>query len=616
LQTSDTALDRVRALPAWGGTRFRVGVLLAVSGVLGFRVGMVGFPTWHVAVETAQVLAGLVTYPPGNPVYIYHTKLWTILHHVCAVLLRAGMSEISISLVLSGVLGMVSLQALALFVYALSRDVLLALGAAFLIFFTRAPEHGVVYPIVLMGMSHTYGALGLSFIVLVAALFGAGAYRIGGLLLGLAPAVHPSLGGWLWLVLLIAVLWDFRPLVVALRPVVPWFIAGVTVTTVSLAVQLLGFYDVPAVDPVQASTYLTAFTQLWDAHRQPADLGSDGAGLNRDALLLAMAWLAAFRRQMTVPARLLLRIVVVSAVAGSAFLLLSWVPSELVPSWLLLLMPARLSNFNAMVFPALLFGLVTSLRNRVIPALVSVVLAAGLLLSRPSMLWERAAEAGSLSWLPRPHQTRLMEWVALALVIVAVVEWRRSRRSAPAAASTKPVGRVLSDPSRTAPIAARLAVLAICAVAALFTWQIRHAPQLFDRTNQAVFKVASEDRSGLIATGSAYSLIQLRTRRPVLLDSGALDTLSYAPESGPEMARILRDVYDLDLLHPPAGFRRGSAAIPPDHNKRVWEGFTLERWREIRRTWGVTQVLTSADHELRLPVAAQIESYRLYRIPE
>jgi hypothetical protein len=315
---------------------------------------------------------------------------------------------------------------------------------------------------------------------------------------------------------------------------------------------------------------------------------------------------------MAVPALFLLRIVIVSAVAGSAFLLLSWIPTDRVPSWLLLLMPARLSNFNAMVFPALLFGLGASLRTRVVPALVSVVLAAGLLLSRPSMLWERVAEAGRLSWLPRPHQTRLMEWIALALVIVAVVEWRRRKQSAPAL----PVGRGLSDRASTGPIAARLAVLAICALAAVFTWQIRQAPQLFDRTNQAVFKAASEDRSGLIATGSAYSLIQLRTRRPVLLDSGALDTLSYAPESGPEMARILRDVYDLDLLHPPAGFRRGSAAIPPDHNKRVWEGFTLERWQEIRRTWGVTQVLTSADHDLRLPVAAQIESYRLYRIPE
>ena len=55
-----------------------IGVLI-VSGVLGFAVGAIKFPTWQVAVESAQVVAGIVQYPAGNPFYIYHVKLWTIL---------------------------------------------------------------------------------------------------------------------------------------------------------------------------------------------------------------------------------------------------------------------------------------------------------------------------------------------------------------------------------------------------------------------------------------------------------------------------------------------------------------------------------------------------------
>ncbi len=35
--------------------------VLLLSGILGFRVGMLGFPDWQVAVETAQVVAGLVS---------------------------------------------------------------------------------------------------------------------------------------------------------------------------------------------------------------------------------------------------------------------------------------------------------------------------------------------------------------------------------------------------------------------------------------------------------------------------------------------------------------------------------------------------------------------------
>ena len=43
--------------------------VLLVSGLIGAIVGAWLYPTWHVAVETAQVVAGIVTYPPDNPFY-------------------------------------------------------------------------------------------------------------------------------------------------------------------------------------------------------------------------------------------------------------------------------------------------------------------------------------------------------------------------------------------------------------------------------------------------------------------------------------------------------------------------------------------------------------------
>src|SRR5437899_9265630 len=86
-------------------------VLLILAGLLGFGFGVTRFPEWQVAVETAQVTAGLVAYPPANPFFIYHVKLWTILHQILAVFLRAGVTEATLSLVLSGVLGIVTFQA-------------------------------------------------------------------------------------------------------------------------------------------------------------------------------------------------------------------------------------------------------------------------------------------------------------------------------------------------------------------------------------------------------------------------------------------------------------------------------------------------------------------------
>jgi hypothetical protein len=121
-----------------GAPRHPAIVVLVISGALGFFIAFVAFPTWQVAVETAQVVAGLVAYPAGNPFYIYHTKLWTVLHQVCALALLSGMSEITLSKVLSGVMGMLSLQALSMCVFALSRNVLLSVGASLVILATRS----------------------------------------------------------------------------------------------------------------------------------------------------------------------------------------------------------------------------------------------------------------------------------------------------------------------------------------------------------------------------------------------------------------------------------------------------------------------------------------------
>jgi hypothetical protein len=136
-----------------------------------------------------------------------------------------------------------------------------------------------------------------------------------------------------------------------------------------------------------------------------------------------------------------------------------------------------------------------------------------------------------------------------------------------------------------------------------------------DRSNDPFFAAVAAEPRGLVLTGGSLHLIQLFTRRPVLLDGGGLDALPYAREAGPEMQRILLDVYGLDLLNPPLEALR-SGVVPDDRNKATWQRYSPERWREIGRTYDVTQVVTPVDWSLDLPVAAQNEALRLYRIPE
>jgi hypothetical protein len=293
---------------------------LGISGAIGFLLGFVVYPSWQVAVEPAQVVAGLVHYPAGNAFYVYETKLWTILHQICAVLLRAGVSEIALSKALSGVLAMVSLQALTMVTYALCDDVALAVGAGVIAFVTRAASNGVEYPIMLTATTHTYGSLGLSMFALVPALLGSGCYRTGAFLLALMPAVHPSLGAWLWPIVGLAVAVDLGGLRTQLRPALRWFAAGAAITLLSLAVQLLFTYDSPRVDSADTTPLLRAFIALWDGHRAPVELGRPGVVLNEIALVLAVNWLTGFTQHVPRAAHLLLRVVAIAA-AGAA---LAW----------------------------------------------------------------------------------------------------------------------------------------------------------------------------------------------------------------------------------------------------------------------------------------------------
>jgi hypothetical protein len=572
--------------------------VVVVSGALGFAVGAVAFPDWQVAVETAQVVAGLVTYPAGNPFYVYHTKLWTVLHQLAAVPLLIGVSERALSVVISGLLGAVSFQAVSVLVYALSRDFLLAVGSGFIVFFTGVAEYGVIYPISLVGTTHTYGALGLSLIVLVAALFAVGYLRTAAFLLGIAPAVHPSLGVWFAGVVTIAALWDKHGRQ-AYRSLVPHFLAGCGLTILSFGLQIWLIQDVPSIPRGVADTYLAAFVRHWDGHRAPVDFGSVGMAMNIGALGLAALWLYKFGSHLSRAAGFVLRIIAVSGAASLVFALVSRAPVEQVPSALLILMPGRFLNFNAFVFPVLLFGLIGRYRATAWSHLLTLVAIVALLFTERSRLWALLGRETVLRYIApeRPVNTlAVLMLISMALLLCM-------RMAAPDG------GR---DRAASLP---RIGVLVLACWIAIETWRLPAGPfAVFrDHTNDALFAAAAAG-SGLLLTGGDLHLVQLRTRRGVLVDGGGLDGLPYSLEAAPELQRILRDVYAIDLFSPPEE-ARGSGTIPNPVNKKTWESYSLVKWREIRDTYAVTRVLTYADWHIALPAIARDERLVLYEIP-
>ena len=405
---------------------FQALAVLVISGLIGFRIGLVGFPTWHICLETAQVVAGLVRYPPDNPFYIYHTKLWSLVIQTCAVLLRAGLSEITLSLALSGLLGMISFQALAMVTFAISRDALVAIAAAVVVFASGVTDYGSVYPVWLVGTHHSYGAIGLSTFVLAIGLIGAGFYRPGAFLLGAGPAIHPSVGIWVGSIAVGALAWTYFDMRSEVRPALKYFAAGCAVTLLSLAIQLAFIYDVPVADTAAVERAFSTFERLWDAHRRARiEFADTGATFNRTIGPIAILWLIGFARDLPRPALFLLRVAAIAGMVSLGIVFLTRLPPDSMPMTLSILMPGRLLNLDIVLIGPLLIGLIAAYRHRRSAQVLLVALLAGLLLTSKSLIWRWVVERGAQPWSVRVDPVLLFEAAALAILCIAL--WQATR---------------------------------------------------------------------------------------------------------------------------------------------------------------------------------------------
>jgi hypothetical protein len=588
--------------------RFKVDAgcwLLTISGFCGFLLGF-GHSDWQYAAEHAQVIAGIVNYPVSSPVGTAYAKLWSVVAQIGALLLSLGISELALSKILSGMLGLISFQALAVVIYALSRNSLLAIGAPFVIFISGAVEHGVVYPIWLLGSPHTYGVLGLSFIVLAIALVGLGWYRTGAFLVGMAPAIHVALGIW---VILIAVVAAF-PADRNLRPVIltcsRFLTAGMIAAIASFAAHRAMAPSVVEIDPVTATHYLHGFVPFWDGHRRPVDLRSEGVMLNALAITLAGLWLICFQRSLSPNQKFLLRFVAIGGLLSLGLACWTTLPGAWMPDWLLVLMPGRLLNVNVILTPALLFGLTSTLRPTILAETITLTLAMGLLVSRQSAFW-RVPE---YSLLNIDNLVVLSVGFANALCAALLVS---DRRWPSAAAFVRPY----SGPMRLIRLfvirALLVSTLGIAAGTATVDAAKAGKRALTDWTTDPLLQAAARGHGPLLK-GAGLWAIQLRTRRPVLLDGDALDNLPYALESAPATERILLNVYGIDLFRPPTEARH-RGRVPLSVNRDVWEALSREQWQQIGSEYGVSQVLTRSGWKLDLPLVAQSPDLELYTVP-
>lgn len=553
-----------------------VQVLLA-SGALGIVVALISPIPWPDALEPAQVLAGVVRYPTDSPLYLYSTTTWTLLHQLGAALLAAGVSERGLAMTITAASGLVAFSALALVVWTFSEQRAVSIVAPLLIYFTNGTNASVTYPVALIGSTATYGMIGMSAMMLTIALISSGRPRLGALLLGVLPAIHPTIGGWAWLVISITCLRDRTALGRTTRRAWPWFGAGVMITLLSAAFHFARFPFVQ-MRPELTTHYIQVFVSYWNSHGYLYGIDRLLAAVGLCAFYVALLRVA--RPPLSSGAAFVCRCLLTGATIGLAL----WVIGLLEPIQIVRLarslMPSRLVNLPVFGGMAIVIGLLARTGTRWAGAMLLVL----------------AASVFDL------NLTR----VTLSIVVVTITLWAYVtwRGASPYWTSAPPPWM------RTA---ALLLMLVPAPILIYRTVSDRAVDGLLvDRTNNAFFRAVAA-RSGMLLTGPDLHLIQGLTRRPVLVDGGGMDALGYVPQMGPRLDVILRDVYGIELSAPPQDGPQGT--MTADAGRALWTRRTPQEWRAVAAQYGFTDVLTRDDWTLQLPLVANADGLRLYSIP-
>lgn len=329
-----------------------------LSGFFGFSMGWL-YSRYQAAIDYAQALANIVPYPHNNPFYLATVKGWSILTQLSALFLKLGVSEKMLSYFLSGIVGAVSFQALAIAVLALSNNVKFSILSSFFIFFLHGIfVMGINYSISLMGVDGTFGMMALSFPFLVVSLIAIGQYKLGGLFLGLLPSVHPAQGFWYTLVIFICLLWDFNYHKDGLKRALKYIIFGYVISIISLIYQL-SVYDVPKIDPSILSKYKYALLVYWGYHLQRFNLFSAEMSRAIFGLGLSLWGLLTVRKLVPRNSLFLIRSFIVAGLFAGIFSLVYWLPKEMIADKLYnlaILQPNRLFNYILLGSMVLLLG--------------------------------------------------------------------------------------------------------------------------------------------------------------------------------------------------------------------------------------------------------------------
>ena len=568
-------------------------LLLLLSGIFGFVAGTTT-ATWQVPIETAQVLMGLVVYDPTTLQYNYHVSVFSILNHIGCILLSLTNSEIISSLLLSGMLGILAMQALVMAIFLVLRNVYLSIFLALCLTVLNFFGPGISYPIWFMGSEHSYGRAGLTFVLYAVLFIAHSKYRVGFFLCGLALWVHPTWGLWLNICLVLTFFMQYRNLKELLvTRNIAFYILGVGMFLAALAWQKI-YYPIGlgngSSEVSEARDIFLNYIKYWDYHRQKFDnirLLTQGILYAWLSLLLAIFFI---KKNNGAPAgeRVFFSFVVISTVLSSIFVFVpSWFDPKFFPEFMVTLMPGRFINISIFLCSPLLLASIPSL----LPYLT------GPKKKLHAVVWKLAAASILIIVIGSRFGMRS---AIISTGLAAVLIWWIQNRQTPYAAN--PVRIFQENPW--------ICLTAITLIALTPAYFIYKSQPIADR-----FRTIGIPKTfdGAILTTMEHYLLQLGTRVGTITPH--LDGYVYAGSASLiGLNQLTKDIFGISLsVVPPANMQLHQSIIATIDYKATWESRACEEWERLSKKYHFGLVLVPASMQLRLPQASNGHDWRTYR---
>ena len=548
----------------------------------------------------AQVIAGSVHYPPGHPHLIFYTRVFNLPTYLLAGLWALRPDPIVLSALRNWIFAFLSAFVPFSLAAVLTRKPAWGHAAALLTFSEASRRFAGRYPTMVFPNFNSDGHMGSHAAVLIVVLLIAGLWRWGGTLLGLLPAIHPTMAVivWPWSICYFFLVWrsmdrrDRKRLLLSIC-------AGLTICG-----ALAGFIALTAAPANPAPPYDSQangpliyhqFEVTTDAHREPFVAISYGY-LGLPLMLFGLMALCAWKNDAStkVLTGLLLLSLLVWAYVGGTWLL------QRITHWLPLFvqisMPARFSNLSIpLVIPLAVAAIA---RVRPAPGLIAALL-----------LIQAVFTLRDYNALPL--------YFIFAIAGAAVVAHLYLR-------APQLFRRVPAMPSWCAPVSFLLAMLVSLGIPSDSAWVLRslrpgrgYRFQPYDRQlNAWLAEHASPDEFILVPTGPPSEL-QVKTGHPVMMELETLYLMTYKPDLAPVIGAMARDFWGLDYTNPARlaslmSYGRIFSASPP--LTTAWLSKTADEWRLLGRKYKFRLVLSLTQAPLPLVKALPGPQWTLYTI--